>query len=158
MFPPPFFLSSPHSSVNERHSFATRHCVFSGGASNRHLGAGEDRGPTPFELLPSQPACTFFNNFPRRHFLLFLSLSLFSLLLLPFTPTHLPLLFLMTAVFMGKAVVLIRKVRLLLTDSLASTLCKKTKWWMKTQNTRNLPVDLDFCYYGLSLSNTVILS
>lgn len=34
--------------------------------------------------------------------------------------------FLMTAVFMGKAVMLIRKVRLLLTDSLASTLWKKS--------------------------------
>lgn len=35
------------------------------------------KGIHPFELLPSQPACTFFNNFPRRHFLLFL--YLFSL-------------------------------------------------------------------------------
>lgn len=59
-------LSLLHSSVNERHSFATRHCVFSGGASNCHLGAGEARGSTPLELLPSQPACTFFNNFPPK--------------------------------------------------------------------------------------------
>uniref|UniRef100_A0AAV2MAS1 Secreted protein n=1 Tax=Knipowitschia caucasica TaxID=637954 RepID=A0AAV2MAS1_KNICA len=28
--------------------------------------AREAPGSTPFELLPSQPACTFFNNFPSR--------------------------------------------------------------------------------------------
>jgi len=49
------------------------------------------KGIHPFELLPSQPACTFFNNFPRRHFLLFLYLLCLLFPFLSFTPT-LPLL------------------------------------------------------------------
>lgn len=42
-------------------------------------------GSTPFELLPSQPACTFFNNLPWRHFLLSLLISPSSLFFSPFS-------------------------------------------------------------------------
>lgn len=56
--------------------------------------------------------------------------------------------FLMTAVFMGKAVVLIRKVRLLLTDCLTSPLCKKQTdgWKHKLKESSSRPEFVLICF------------
>lgn len=120
------FPAFPCSSVNERHSFATRHCVFSSGASNCHLGAGRQGGSTPLNCCQASQLAPSLITSPEG------TSSFFSLLFFSHPSHSLPpscffyfFILQMTAVFTGKAVMLIRKVRLLLTDSLTSNLCSK---------------------------------